>query len=219
MTSIRLKTRLGNTRARYLFILGLLLPALANAQAANDELAALETVKGTVYVRNIPTDTAAAGRQCGFEFLVIARDPANGLPVQLKGRFVASQDAQGGLYGWSGVLYDGLRPGQAGHAPGRIAVQPVNGMQVKQPSPVQPGSSETLQYRDPVDADFQLLLTSIVRDRGLKLGFSRQPDSALIEAMLDMDVSGMDWQNGRAVRQFDSRVPAQMGRCWSGRGS
>ena len=221
MTSVdpyRWKIRPGIAGARWLLVWFLLALPLAPA-LANDELAALEAVKGTVYVRNIPNETMAGGRQCGFDFLVIARDPANGQPVQLKGRFVASQDAQGALYGWSGVLFDGLRPGQAGRAPGRILVQPVNGMQVKQPPPVPSAGSETLQYREPVDADFQLLLTSIVRDRGLKLRFSRESDGALIETMLDLDVSGMEWQNGRVSRQFDSRVPAQMGRCWSSRGS
>jgi len=194
-------------------------PALAIAQGATDDAAALEKVKGTVYVHTIPAEAASAGRQCGFEFLVIARDPSNGHAVQLKGSFVVSRNEQGAFYGWSGVLYDGLKHGAAAHPPGRIAIQPVNGMRIKQPPPTERGNGDTLQYRERVDADFQVLLASIVRDRGLKVGFSREPDGALIETMLDMDVSAMQVQDGRVLRHFDSQVPLQMGRCWNGNGS
>lgn len=206
--------RLQGACTRWLGALIFAIPPAVVAQPATDESTILNAIRGTVYVRSIPAESGASGRQCGFDFLVIARDPANGQAVQLKGRFLASQDEQGALYGWSGVLYDGLRPGQAGRAPGRISLQPVNGMRVAQPAPVSPALGDTLQYRERVDAEFQILMASIVRDRGLKLGFSREPDSTLIETMLDMDVSAMQWQDGRASRQFDSRVPLQMGRCW-----
>lgn len=211
-----LKTPLRSIAVRHLCGLLLVSPGLVLAQGAPDDSSILEKVKGTVYARSLQLENEAAGRRCGFEFLVIARDPANGRAVQLKGTFIASQNAQGAFYGWGGVLYDGLRQGQAAQAPGRITVQPVNGMRIKQPVRLEPDTSGTLQYRTPVDADFQVLLASIVRDRGLKVGFSREPDGALIETMLDLDVSAMQVQEGRVVRQFDSRVPLEFSRCWGG---
>ena len=208
-----------SNRARQLCRLLLLSPALAVAQAANDDSSVLEKVRGTVYVRSMPAESATGGRQCGFEFLVIARDPADGQAIQLKGSFVASQNEHGALYGWSGVLYDGLHPRQAGHPPARMALQPVNGMRIQQPQPVDRVGNESLQYRARIDSEFQVLMASIVRDRGLKLGFSTVPDGALIETMLDLDVSAMQFQQGNVMRQFDSRVPIQMSRCWGSSGS
>lgn len=193
----------------------LAIPVPAPAQAPDEEAAALSQVRGTVYVKDISaSDGPKNERSCGFDFLVIARDPEAGRAVQLKGRFTVASGGQGAVYGWSGVVYEGLRPGAAGHSPGRIDLQPVNGMRLAPRPPAGPVSGDTLRYETRVDADFQVLLASIVRDHGLKLAFSRQPEGALVETTLDLDVSAMQWQNGRVTRQFDSGVPAQMGRCW-----
>ena len=210
-------------RARQRFFAGLfsvfVLAACANARAEiENESAVLAQVKGTVYVRPLPTVETAGTRRCGFEFLLIGSEPSTGRPLQLKAEFFASAMVSGqrdGVYGWSAVVFEGLQAGAAPRAPSRISFQPVNGMRVEQPPMIATSSEERAEYQAPIGADFQVLLASIVRDRGLKVAYSRTDDSPLVQATVDMDVSQMKLVNGKALREFNSQVPSSMSRCWA----
>ena len=210
-------------RARQLVFLALSSACLVAGSAgvraqAPDESAVLAQVKGTVYVRPLQTVEAGGYRRCGFEFLLIGSEPATGRALQLKAEFFASALVSGkrdGVYGWSGVVFEGLQAGAPARPAGRISFQPVNGMRVDPlPASATPGG-DRIEYQAPIGPDFQVLLASIVRDRGLKVAYSRTADSALIETTLDMDVASMELVKGKAVREFDSRVPLAMSRCWS----
>ena len=196
-----------------------LLAGSANVWAeVENESAVLAQIKGTVYVRPLPTVEAAGTRRCGFEFLLIGSEPGTGRPLQLKAEFFASAMVSGnrdGVYGWSAVLFEGLQAGAAPRAPGRISFQPVNGMRVEQPPLVATSNEERAEYQAPIGADFQVLMASIVRDRGLKVAYSRTEDSPLVQATVDMDVSQMKLVNGKALREFNSQVPLTMSRCWA----
>lgn len=210
-------------RARRRIFMGLwsacLLGGNAWAQAeVKDEAAVLAQVKGTVYVRSLPTTEAAGHRRCGFEFLLIGSEPDSRRAVQLKAEFFVSAMVSGkreGVYGWTGVVFEGLQAGANAQPAGRISFQPVNGMRVDSPTMSATPSDGRAEYQAPIGADFQVLMASIVRDRGLKVAYSRTPESPLIETTLDMDVSQMKLVNGKALREFNSHVPLAMSRCWA----